>query len=54
MIALRDSSALKFFTPCVVALVTVEVKNLNKDDFDGYYGSMALNKVIFGRVKARE
>ena len=37
----------------VVTLVTVRVKNLNKDDFDGYFGSMALNKELLGRVRRR-
>ena len=58
MINLMDFTTPILVTPVhilsqVVTLVTVKVKNLNKDDFHGYYGSMALNKELFGRRRAR-
>ena len=34
-------------------MVTVEVKNLSNDNFDNYYGSMALVQELFGRVRGR-
>ena len=58
MIAFGDFMTLNLVTTShiwsqVVTLVTVEVKNPNKNYFDGSYGSMALKKELFGRRRVR-